>query len=254
MPSSVTPALNKSAEHAALLALLIQHVESLKLALGADQLSRLVDYVSLIERWNKTYNLSAVRDPQQMLFKHILDSLAPLPHLFSRMGLNPLRVLDVGSGAGLPGVVWAIAAPQLEIHCVDTVGKKTSFIQHTAASLGLKNLKAHHARVESLKLPPFDLVTSRAFASLTDFTQSTLFHVKQDVGLWLALKGVIPTDELEALVATAALVAPKANSSSALRPIVAKLVALEPITVPGLDESRCLVWLKPEICEPQVDG
>jgi 16S rRNA (guanine527-N7)-methyltransferase len=243
-----------SAEHSALLSLLVQNVSSLELSLVDDQLSRLVDYVLLIERWNKTYNLSAVRDPKQMLFKHILDSLTPLPQLFSRLGPGSLRVLDVGSGAGLPGVVWAIAAPQLEVHCVDTVGKKASFIQHVANSLGLSNLKAHHARVESLKLPAFDLVTSRAFASLVDFTQSTLFHVKQDTGLWLALKGVVPTDELSALAATRPLLGPKTDSASAQLALAAKLVAVEPVTVPGLDESRCLVWLKPEICLGQVGG
>ena len=136
------------------------------------------------------------------------------------------RVLDVGSGGGLPGVVWAIALPDLELHCVDTVGKKAAFVRQVAAELRLPNLKAEHARVESLKGPAADVVTSRAFASLADFVRLTA-HLLAPGGVWMAMKGKRPDDEIAALPATAAM------------------FHVEPLTVPGLDAERCLVWLRP---------
>jgi len=196
---------------------------------GAD---RLLSYLSLLQRWNATYNLTAVRDPAAMWVQHVLDCLAAVPSVRRHLqqaaprGARP-RILDVGSGGGLPGVVWAVALPEADIVCVDTVGKKAAFIRQVAGALGLANLQARHARVERLAEPPFDLITSRAFASLVDFTSLTR-HALATGGCWLAMKGKPPADELAALGWPA------------------DRFHVEQLSVPGLDAERCLVWLKPD--------
>ena len=148
-------------------------LQKLALSLDETQIARLLGYLDLIQKWTKVYNLTAVRDPAEMLTHHLLDSLAviaPLRRQLESMGLGgkPVRLLDVGSGAGLPGVVIAVCCPDITVHCVDTVAKKAAFIQQVAVSLKLPNLRGIHARVESLT-EPYDLVSSRAFASLVDF-------------------------------------------------------------------------------------
>ena len=145
---------------------------ALALPLNATQIQQLLDFAALLSKWNKVYNLTALRNPQEMLTHHLLDSLAAVPPLLRHLGSLPTaapRLLDVGSGGGLPGVVFAICCPQLDVSCVDTVAKKAAFIQQAAASLRLPNLHGIHARVENLA-GPFDVVSCRAFASLADFT------------------------------------------------------------------------------------
>jgi len=199
----------------------------LHLSLSNAQVQGLLDYQNLIGKWNKVYNLTAVRDPAEMLTHHLLDSLAavaPLQKHLQDRGLTNARVLDVGAGAGLPGVVLAICCPTLAVTCVDTVGKKAAFIKHVALALGLPNLIGLHARVETIT-QPFDVICSRAFASLSDFTvwsQSAL----APGGAWMALKGKHPAEEL-----------------SILPPDVA-VFHVEPLAVPGLAAERCIIWLQ----------
>ena len=198
------------------------------LSLTEGQVTALLDYVALISKWTKVYNLTAVRDPADMLTLHILDSLAaiaPLKRQLAQMGLGQgARLLDVGSGAGLPGVVMAICCPELQVSCVDTVAKKAAFIKQAALALKLPNLHGIHARVESLT-EPFDVVCSRAFASLVDFTTWSVGALAPSA-VWMALKGKHPADELLAL------------------PPTVELFHVEQLQVPGLDAERCILWLK----------
>jgi len=198
--------------------------EALGLQLATEQTGKLLDYVGLLDRWNRTYNLTAVRDPAEMLTQHVIDSLAALPAL-RRTLPGPKRVLDVGSGGGLPGVVWAIVEPTLDVTCVDSVGKKAAFIQQAALVLRLGNLRAEHARVERLQAPPFDVLTSRAFASLPDFVALTQTLAKPG-GVWLAMKGKLPLDEIAAL------------------PSGFQAFHVEHLNVPGLAAERCLIWIR----------
>lgn len=204
---------------------------ALSVSLSAHQVAQLLTYQDLIGKWNKVYNLTAVRSPDEMLRHHLLDSLAVLPALarhLSSAGFTDgkvARLLDVGSGAGLPGVVLAVCCPHLQVTCVDTVGKKTAFIQQAASTLQLTNLKAVNARVETLKGADFDVVCSRAFASLVDFT-SWSHAALSPTGVWMAMKGKHPADELAVL------------------PPNISLFHVEQLKVPGLDAERCLLWLR----------
>ena len=202
-------------------------LEALGLVLSPEQRRQLLAYLGLISKWNKVYNLTAVRDPADMLTHHLLDSLSalgPLQRHLSAQGLQHASLLDVGSGAGLPGIVFAIACPALQVSCVDTVSKKAAFIQQVAGELGLKNLRGVHARVESLT-GPFDVVCSRAFASLLDFTAWSR-QALAPAGVWLALKGKYPAEELTAL------------------PAQVQVFHVEPLSVPGLQAERCMVWMR----------
>ena len=203
-------------------------LQALDLALDEAQITALLDYVDLIQKWTRVYNLTAVRDPQDMLTHHLLDSLAvvrPLRQQLAALGRDEsVRVLDVGAGAGLPGVVLAICCPALTVHCVDTVAKKAAFVQQAAVSLKLPRLRGIHARVESLT-EPYDVVCSRAFASLADFTQWSVGALAPQ-GVWMAMKGKHPAAEL-----------------LALDPSV-QVFHVEPLQVPGLDAERCLVWMR----------
>ena len=203
-------------------------LQTLDLALDEAQITALLDYVDLIQKWTRVYNLTAVRDPQDMLTHHLLDSLAvvrPLRQQLAALGRDEsVRVLDVGAGAGLPGVVLAICCPTMTVHCVDTVAKKAAFVQQAAVSLKLPRLRGIHARVESLT-EPYDVVCSRAFASLADFTQWSVGALAPQ-GVWMAMKGKHPAAEL-----------------LALDPGV-QVFHVEPLQVPGLDAERCLVWMR----------
>lgn len=198
----------------------------LGLALTQTQLDQLLDYLALIQKWNKVYNLTAVREPQAMLTQHLVDSLSLIPALRRHANGEALRMMDVGSGGGLPGVVVAICDPSIDVTCVDAVAKKATFIKQVAAEIGLPNLHGEHSRVEALDAAPFDLITSRAFASLLDFTTLTRQHLKSGA-IWLAMKGQHPAEELAAL------------------PADIDVFHVEQLQVPGLDAQRCLIWIKP---------
>lgn len=200
-------------------------VQALGLSLDETQIQRLLDYLGLIQKWTKVYNLTAVRDPQEMLTHHLLDSLAVIAPLRRQTGGRAVRLLDVGSGAGLPGAVIAICCPEVQVSCVDTVAKKAAFIQQVAASLRLPNLRGLHARVETLT-EGYDVVSSRAFASLPDFTRWSQAALAPH-GVWLAMKGKAPEQELAEL------------------PPEVDVFHVEPLTVPGLDAQRCIVWMRP---------
>ena len=206
-------------------------IEPLCVALGlnpsAAQIQALTQYLDLLLHWNATYNLTAVRNRPDMVTQHLADCLAvvrPVQHALSQV-LAFGRVLDVGSGGGLPGVVLAIMLPGLGVTCVDTVGKKAAFVRQAAGTLGLKNLQAAHARVESLADLPFDLITSRAFASLADFTRLSR-PLLLPTGCWMAMKGKRPQAELDEL------------------PADIDVFHVEQLTVPHLNAERCLVWMR----------
>ena len=201
-------------------------LEALDLPAVAATQDMLVRYMGLLTKWNHHFNLTAVREPRQMLTQHLLDCLAVIAPLDARLGQAPARLLDVGSGAGLPGVILAIMRPGWQVCCVDAVAKKARFVQQVAAELGLSNLRAEHARVEQLALPPFDLIICRAFASLSDFVALTQASLARG-GCWMAMKGQLPTDELEAL------------------PIDVEVFHVEQLKVPNLAARRCLIWMRP---------
>lgn len=204
---------------------------ALDLSLSDSQIDSLLLYQALIQKWNKVYNLTAVRDPVDMLTHHLLDSLAviaplrrQLAQMSPRVAGTALRLLDVGSGAGLPGVVIAICCPDIRVDCVDTVGKKAAFIQQAAVTLKLTNLRGLHARVESLT-DQYQVISSRAFASLADFTNWSVQALAPQ-GVWLAMKGRHPENELAALASGV------------------QVFHVEHLKVPGLDAERCLIWMK----------
>ena len=194
----------------------------LRLELNDQQVNQLLAYLKLIAKWTKVYNLTAVRGPAEMITHHLLDSLAAIAPLQKQMAQG--RLLDVGSGAGLPGVVIAICCPAIAVTCVDTVAKKATFIKQVALELMLPNLAGLHARVESVELP-FDVICSRAFASLVDFTQWSA-NALAPSGVWMAMKGKHPADELAAL------------------PAAVDVFQVEQLKVPGLDAERCIVWMR----------
>ncbi|KAF1018922.1 MAG: Ribosomal RNA small subunit methyltransferase G [Paracidovorax wautersii] len=203
-------------------------LQQLGLTLSDAQIGALLQYLALVGKWTQVYNLTAVRDPQEMLSHHLLDCLAiiqPLQAHLAQAGLaEGADLLDVGAGAGLPGVVIAICCPQVRVSCVDTVAKKAAFVQQVAATLRLPNLRGVHARVEKLQ-QRFDVITSRAFASLPDFTVWSRDSLAEQ-GVWLAMKGKVPDAEIAALPAEVAV------------------FHVEQLRVPRLEGERCLVWMK----------
>jgi 16S rRNA (guanine527-N7)-methyltransferase len=219
-------------DHVTLRAQLQAGAEALGLGLGESQVGQLMDFLALLQKWNKVYNLTAVRAPQEMLTHHLLDSLAAVAPLrrhvsgLQQGGGAAVKLLDVGSGGGLPGVVFAICCPEVDVSCVDTVGKKAAFIQQAAVALKLRNLHGVHARVETLA-GPFDIISCRAFASLPDFVTWSRSALAAPHGVWLAMKGKHPDDEIAAL------------------PPGVGVFHVEPLNVPGLDAERCIVWMRP---------
>ena len=236
-----------------LLPTLQKGLDGLGLSLPAEQQVQLLAYMDLIGKWTKVYNLTAVRDANEMLTHHLLDSLAVIAPLRRELAKLPLAdavtvergsngglkvdshpaqtnkqsqfsLLDVGAGAGLPGIVIAITCPDISVTCVDTVAKKAAFIQQVAATLKLPNLKGLHARVESLT-QPYDVACSRAFASLVDFTTWSKSALASH-GVWMAMKGKHPDQELAVL------------------PEDVKVFHVEQLQVPGLDAERCIIWMR----------
>ncbi len=196
-------------------------------ALTEGQAAKLLDYLDLLQKWNKAYNLTAVRDRSAMLTQHLLDSLAIVPHLPSG------DLLDVGSGGGLPGIPLAILQPERSITLVDTVGKKVAFLKQAAITLGLKNLNAVSDRIESWALPAnhaagFALITARAYATLATLVGQTR-HLLAENGGWYAMKGVFPDAELAELPSDVAV------------------KAVLPLQVPDLGAERHLVVLAPTV-------
>ncbi|WP_020167211.1 MULTISPECIES: 16S rRNA (guanine(527)-N(7))-methyltransferase RsmG [Methylotenera] len=198
--------------------LLAQGIASMGLAVAAETQEKLLAYLSLLNKWNKVYNLTAVRDPLEMVTLHLLDSLSVLPHI------NSKNLLDVGSGGGLPGIVLAICKPELQVTTIDTVQKKAIFMRQVKGELGLDNLTAMHARVENFQpSEPFEIVISRAFSEIALFIQLTK-HLIATNGQWLAMKGMMPSGELDGL------------------PILPSNII--PLKVAGLDAERHLVVFK----------
>ena len=196
----MTARIDTTAGREALAALLDEGLRELDIALSAEQKGKLLDYVALLAKWNAVYNLTAIRDPRQMLIQHILDSLSIVPHLAT---LGPATLLDVGSGGGLPGVVLAIVFPDWTIAVNDIVQKKSAFQSQAKAELGLGNLSVVTGRVENLRpgteVPgKFDVIVSRAFAELADFVTLARHLVAHDGAIW-AMKGVRPDGEIERL-------------------------------------------------------
>lgn len=213
------------------------------LALPETTIDQLLVYLQLLQHWNRVYNLTSLRDPDQMLSHHLVDCLAVVPALRRVANSVPhdgadarLRLLDVGSGGGLPGVVLAIVEPAWQVSCVDTVAKKVTFIRQVAAELRLSNLLGLHGRVEKLSASEarFDVITSRAFASLADFTRLSRGALAPQ-GVWMAMKGKLPDDEQAAL------------------PPDVRVFHVEQLRVPGLDAQRCLVWLRPSAIDSSGD-
>src|SRR5690625_1116993 len=213
--------------------MLEQGLEELGLSLDQEQQLKLLRYVKQMQRWNKTYNLTAITNPQDMLVQHILDSLAVVPGLKKLLANNEQKaatIVDVGTGAGLPGVVLAIVNAQWEVLCIDSVEKKTAFIQQMRGVLELPNLNVSHSRIQDLDALGCDVLISRAFSSLENIIKWCGNHVAPG-GYIVAMKGQPPTEELEQL---------SGQSEWEVEPLI-------PIDVPFLDAERCLVLLKNKV-------
>lgn len=215
----------KGFDRAVLSPLLANGIRDLQQELSERQQQLLLDYLSLLAKWNAVYNLTAVRDPVQMVTQHLLDSLAAVPAF-----TDAVNVLDVGAGGGLPGIVLAIwameAKPDMRVALIDTVHKKTAFLTQVKAELGLSNVRVYTGRVEQLHVEQkFDLITSRAFADLSDFINWS-GHLLAQGGRFVAMKGVAPQDELARL------------------PAGWKVLEVKPLQVPGLGAERHLVFIE----------
>lgn len=210
-------------DRAAIADVLQQGIAALELNLDEAQVSKLLDYLALLNKWNSVYNLTSVRDPMQMVTLHVLDSLAAVPAFAGAQ-----NVLDVGAGGGLPGMVLAISRPDMKVSMIDTVHKKTAFLNQVKAELELANVTVYTKQVQQLEVKTkFDVITSRAFADLSDFVNWS-GHLLQEGGQFIALKGTAPEDERERL------------------PAPWKVQKLQPLAVPGLDAERHLVFIQAE--------
>jgi len=199
-----------------LTSLLVSQLKTLKLELPQSQIEKLIEYLNLLIKWNKAYNLTSVRDPQEMVSRHLIDSLSILPYVDGK------RIIDVGSGPGLPGIPLAICRPDVDVTTLDSNGKKTRFQIQAKTALGLDNLTVINERVEKYQVEPFDQVVSRAFASLQDMLHWTAHLCKND-GIFIAMKGLYPEDELKAM------------------PAGFELKACHSLVVPGTDGERHLL-------------
>ena len=211
----------KNFDRSALAAVLEEGIVAMHLDVSPAQREKLMDYLALMFKWNSVYNLTSLRDPMQMVTHHLLDSLAAVPAF-----AHARNVLDVGSGGGLPGIVLAIVRPDMKVSMIDTVHKKTAFLTQVKAELGLSNVTVYTARVEQLQVSDkFDVITSRAFADLSDFVNWSS-HLLADGGRYIALKGVAPKEEQERL------------------PAEWRVTGVEPLQVPRLGAERHLVFIQ----------
>jgi 16S rRNA (guanine527-N7)-methyltransferase len=211
--------------------LLIQGMDELGFPIQkqAALVKPLLDFLTLLTKWNQAYNLTSVRNPEDMLPLHLLDCLATILPIEEYFGGNPTQLIDVGSGGGLPGIIFALAWPASEHHLIDTVGKKVAFLQQCKLQLKLSHVQAHHGRIETFKLNapnPRRVFTCRAFASLSDFLRQT-WHLRQEKTVWIALKGQMPNEELDAL---------KLMAEQKLK--TALSIQVKEIHPPGLNESK----------------
>ncbi|RKZ97401.1 MAG: 16S rRNA (guanine(527)-N(7))-methyltransferase RsmG [Gammaproteobacteria bacterium] len=195
-----------------------QGCDELNITLTDEQYQQLLAYVVLLDKWNKVYNLTSVRDPNEMISRHILDSLAILPYLAGK------TLLDVGTGAGLPGIPIAIIKPDMTVTLLDSNSKKTRFLQQAKAELSLSNVTVIHGRVEQVELPKFSTVTARAFSTIDDIIDLAGRHC-DDAGCLLLMKGIYPEAELKAV-----------KDGFHLQDVMS-------LTVPGCDGQRHLVRL-----------
>jgi 16S rRNA (guanine527-N7)-methyltransferase len=196
-------------------------IAALDLALPENTEAKLLAYLALLDKWNRVYNLTAVRDIERMVSHHLLDSLAAVPFFQGE------TVLDVGSGGGLPGIPLAIARPELQVTLIDSIAKKTAFLLQAKAELGLNNLNVVTGRVEEFRPEAcFDVITSRAFSDLKEFVTLTR-HLLKPAGRWLAMKGLVPHEEIAYL------------------PDWVKVGANHALVIPGLEASRHLIVLEP---------
>lgn len=203
-------------------------LQEMGLQIPVEQQQKLLDYVALIYKWNQVHNLTAVREPLDMVTLHILDSLSVLPYVKAPY-IDCKRLLDVGAGAGLPSIPLAICLPELQVTAIDAVQKKVSFMRQAKAQLGLTNFSVIHGRIEEQEVPSkdmpemFDVITSRAFSEIGLFVKLTK-HLLADGGRWLAMKGTIPQHEFD---------------KSGIQPEEIKV-----LRVAGLDAERHLIVLK----------
>jgi 16S rRNA (guanine527-N7)-methyltransferase len=211
----------KNFDRKALQDMLATGIQEMALNVSPAQQEQLMDYLGLMFKWNAVYNLTSLRDPQQMVTHHLLDSLAAVPAF-----QDAKNVLDVGSGGGLPGIVLAIVRPDMKVSMIDTVHKKTAFLTQVKAELGLANVTVYTMRVEQLQVSDkFDVITSRAFADLSDFVNWS-GHLLAEGGRYIALKGTAPMDEQQRL------------------PAAWKITAVQPLQVPRLGAERHLVFIE----------
>ncbi|MFZ6843515.1 16S rRNA (guanine(527)-N(7))-methyltransferase RsmG [Undibacterium sp. RuTC16W] len=210
----------------ALRASLAEGVQALPLTLSDAQLDQMIAYLALLSKWNSVYNLTSIRDPKEMVRQHVLDSLSAAAAF-----KDARNVLDVGAGGGLPGMILAIVYPHIRISMIDTVSKKTAFLNQAKTELGLSNVTVYTNRVESLQLADkFDVITSRAFSELNNFINWSE-HLLADGGIYIAMKGVSPDQEIERM--------PKGW----------QVQAIQPLSVPGMDAERHLVFIHKTIAE-----
>lgn len=196
-------------------------LDALCIKLTKEQQDMIINYLIILSKWNSVYNLTAIRDPKEMMTHHVLDSLSAVPAFTEAQ-----NVLDVGSGGGLPGMILAICYPDKKISMIDTVSKKTAFLNQAKAELGLNNVTVYSARVESLQVnQPFDVITSRAFSELNNFVNWSQ-HLLAEGGRFIAMKGVHPQGEMERL------------------PEGWEVKEVRPLTVPGLDAERHLIFIQ----------
>jgi len=201
--------------------MLAEGVQELALHLTDAQIDKMIAYLLLLSKWNSVYNLTAIRDPKEMVKQHLLDSLSAAPAF-----VGAKNVLDVGAGGGLPGMMLAITYPEIKISMIDTVSKKTAFLSQAKTELGLTNVTVHTGRVEALQVTEkFDVITSRAFSELCNFINWS-GHLLADGGQFIAMKGVAPAQEIERL------------------PEGWQVTGMQALSVPGLQAERHLVFVK----------